>query len=63
MLLLARGLNYSVMYHKGVVLGPFTFWYIDNIFFSLSDIDICKFVDNKTPFVCDQAFETVLAKL
>lgn len=53
-------MNYLTVYFK--VLRPLLFnIYLNN--FYLLDINICNFNDHKTPFVCNQAFETVLETL
>ena len=37
--------------------------YINDIFFALNEIDICNFVDDTTPYVCDSNLKSVLEKL
>ena len=37
--------------------------YLNDLFFALSDIEVCNFADDATPFVCDLDLNTTLNKL
>ena len=37
--------------------------YINDMFFTLNEIDICNFADDTTPYVCDSNLKSVLEKL
>ena len=46
------------------VLWPLLFnTYLNDLFFALKDIEVCKFADNTTPFVSDLDLNTTLNKL
>ena len=46
---------------QGSVLGPLLFnIYLNNLFFTLKNIDVCNFADNTTPYVCDESIKNVL---
>ena len=46
---------------QGSVFGPVLFnTYINEIFFALKGIDICKFADSITPYVCDSNLKSLL---
>ena len=46
------------------VLGPLLFnIYLNDLFFSLKDIEVCNFADDTTPFVCDLYLNSTLNKL
>ena len=46
---------------QGSVLGPLLFnIYLNNLFFTLKNIDVCNFADNTTPYVCDESIKDVL---
>ena len=49
---------------QGSVFGPMLFnIYINDLFFALSEIDICNFADDTTPCVYDSNLKSVLEKL
>ena len=49
---------------QGLAVGPMLFnIYISDMFFGLNEIDICKFSDNTTPYVCRSNLKSVLEKL
>ena len=49
---------------QGSVLDPLLFnLYLNDLFFFLQDINICDFVDDTAPFVCNETCESVLDKL
>ena len=49
---------------QGSVLGPLLFnIYLNDLFFSLKNINVCNFADDTTPYVCDKSIETVLKLL
>ena len=37
--------------------------YINDIFFTLKEVDICNFADDTTPYVCDSTLKSVLETL
>ena len=46
------------------VLGPVLLSiYLDDLFFTLSSVNVCNFADDTTSFVCDLNLEVVLAQL
>ena len=49
---------------QGSVLGPVLFnIYPNDLFFTLSSVNVCNFADDTTSFVCDLNLEVVLAQL
>ena len=43
------------------MLGPLLFnIYLNNLFFTLKNIDVCNFADNTTPYVCDESIKNAL---
>ena len=49
---------------QGSVLGPVLFnTYLNDLFFTLSSVNVCNFADDTTSFVCDLNLEVVLAQL
>ena len=49
---------------KGLVVGPMPFnIHINDIFFGLNEVDICKFSDKITPCLCRLNLKSVLEKL
>ena len=49
---------------QGSVLRPLLFSiYLNDLFFSLKNINLCNFADDTTPYVCDKSIETVLKLL
>jgi len=48
----------------GSVLGPLLFnIYLNDLFFMLSETNVCNFADDTTPYVCDKSLKNVLEKL
>ena len=49
---------------QGSVHRPLLFnIYLNDLFFSLKNINVCNFADDTTPYVCDKSIETVLKLL
>ena len=49
---------------QGAVLGHLLFnIYLNDLFSTLKNIDVCNFADDTTPYVCDESIEKVLRLL
>ena len=57
-------INHELLIAKLDAYGPLLYnIYLNDLFFLLGDIDICNFVDDTTPNVCDMELRVVLDKL
>ena len=49
---------------QGSVLGPLLFnIYLNDLFFALSETDVCNFADDTTPQACDHSLKNVMFRL
>ena len=57
-------INHELLIAKLDAYGPLLYnIYLNDLFFLLGDIDICNFVDDAAPNVCDMELRVVLDKL
>ena len=57
-------INHELLIAKLDAYGPLLYnIYLNDLFFLLGDIDICNFVDDTAPNVCDMELRVVLDKL
>ena len=62
--LLVHRCNYFKDFHKDGVLGPMLFnIFINDMLFALSKVNICKFANDTTLYVCYSNLKSVLEKL